>query len=295
MEHVPETLTVLPQDVWLPRAQAHRERAEHWTLPHLERRDRGEKHPVEDFLFDYYDLAPSKLARWHPGLDVVLEGPATAEYAALGAYVDLGDGRVTADPSRLAKRLRGLTWTRELLSRTSARPARFGCFGMHEWAMVYRTDSPRHPHPLRLGADGTADVVESHQLACTHTDAFRFFTSAATPRNPVQLTRENQLEHEQPGCLHANMDLYKVAHRLLPFVEATVVLDCFELAREIRTTDMEASPYDLTAFGYEPLPVETPEGKAEYVRRQRGFSERANVLRERLLADVDALLARNVA
>lgn len=29
--------------------------------------------------------------------------------------------------------------------------------------------------------------------------------------------------------------------------------------------------------------IETPEGKAEYVRRQRGFAERGNALRARIL------------
>ncbi|HEY9423927.1 MAG TPA: 3-methyladenine DNA glycosylase, partial [Microterricola sp.] len=34
------------------------------------------------------------------------------------------------------------------------------------------------------------------------------------------------------------------------------------------------------------VPIETPEGKAEYVRAQRGFTERGNELRARLLAAV---------
>jgi hypothetical protein len=37
--------------------------------------------------------------------------------------------------------------------------------------------------------------------------------------------------------------------------------------------------------------VETPEGRAEYVRRQRGFAESGAVLRERLIASLDGLLA----
>jgi hypothetical protein len=54
---------------------------------------------------------------------------------------------------------------------------------------------------------------------------------------------------------------------------------------------MQASPYDLSAYGHPPVAVETPDGKAEYVRRQRGFAERAADLRGRLLGVCGALLA----
>ncbi len=42
---------------------------------------------------------------------------------------------------------------------------------------------------------------------------------------------------------------------------------------------MRASPYDLRAHGYEPVAIETPAGKAAYAAAQRGFAERAAVLR----------------
>ena len=37
---------------------------------------------------------------------------------------------------------------------------------------------------------------------------------------------------------------------------------------------MRASPYDLRDHGYEPVAIETPEGKATYVAAQREFAER---------------------
>ncbi len=279
---------VLSRAEWEPRAAAHRERARAHTGPHLARRAEGAKHPVHDFLFEYYNLSPGALERWHPGVGVGLAD--ADEYAALGAYTEV-DGVVTVDVSRLARRESGLTWTRDLLTLTSSRPARTGCFGLHEWAMVYRdADDRRHPAPLRLGARGTDEVVESHQLACTHVDAFRFFTEPARPLNREVLGREHQLSREQPGCLHATMDLYRIAFRLLPFVESTIVLDAFELALAVREVDMMASPYDLADLGYAPIGIETVEGKAEYVRRQRDFTERAAPLRARLLSLVHDLL-----
>lgn len=285
-------MQVLSRTDWLPLAEAHRERARRYTGPHLARRANSEKHPVADFLFEYYNLSPGALERWHPGLGVGLAD--APEYAALGAYVE-DDGVASVDTSRLAKRLPGLRWTRDLLTRTASRPARTGCFGLHEWAMVYRdADDRRHPAPLRLGGAGTDEVVESHRLTCTHVDAFRFFTDEARPLNIEELGREHQLEWEQPGCLHATMDLYRIAFRLLPFVESTIVLDTFELALAVREVDMMASPYDLSDLGYEPIRIETPEGKAEYVRRQRDFTDAAAPLRARLLASVEDLLSTPV-
>ena len=73
-----------------------------------------------------------------------------------------------------------------------------------------------------------------------------------------------------------------------------MTLDAFVLAREIRELDMAASPYDLGDFGLEPVAIETAEGKAEYVARQREFTVRSNALRRRLIAVVDDLGARVV-
>ncbi|MEV9100416.1 3-methyladenine DNA glycosylase, partial [Klebsiella pneumoniae] len=82
------------------------------------------------------------------------------------------------------------------------------------------------------------------------------------------------------------MDVYKWAVKLGPLVPGEILLDAFELARDIRTLDMEASPYDLTDWGYSPFRIETPEGKARYVARQRALSERSQALRAALVAAV---------
>ncbi len=100
----------------------------------------------------------------------------------------------------------------------------------------------------------------------------------------VPLSRASQPDLEQPGCLHATMDLYKWAAKLGPLVPGELLLDCFELARDVRAMDMRASPYDLSDLGYPPVRIETPEGKAEYVAAQRRFAERALPLRAGLIA-----------
>ena len=136
---------------------------------------------------------------------------------------------------------------------------------------------------------GTDEVVERHGIRCSHFDAFRFFTEDAAPRNALQPTRDGQVALEQPGCLHAGMDVYKWAFKLTPLVPSDLVADAFDLAREIRVLDMQASPYDLRELGYDPVPIETAEGKAAYLERQRDFAERSNALRRRLLDVLDVL------
>ena len=288
------TAALLSTDEWLPRALDHEQRVDVWVRPHLDRRRSGQRHPGEDFLFDYYHLSPAKLRRWHPGAGVVLAGPEAEAYLELASYRRVADG-VEADPHRLARHAGRLRGVRRLLAATGSRPPSYGCFGLHEWAMVYRLDPDEVRHrglPLRLGSADTDAVVEQGPLRCTHIDAYRFFTPAATPRNAFRPTRASQPELEQPGCLHAGMDLYKWAAAFDPFLPAELVADCFAHAREIRALDMRASPYDLAALGYPPVPVETAEGRAEYVRRQRGFAESGAVLRTRLVQALDALTSR---
>ncbi|MBM9466307.1 hypothetical protein JL106_03310 [Nakamurella sp. YIM 132084] len=96
---------------------------------------------------------------------------------------------------------------------------------------------------------------------------------------------------EQPGCLHVSMDLYRWAYQLGPLVPGSLLLDCFELARDVRVLDMRASPYDLTELGLEPVAVETAAGRAEYVAAQRAFAHRAAPLRTALLDLVRVTLA----
>jgi hypothetical protein len=85
------------------------------------------------------------------------------------------------------------------------------------------------------------------------------------------------------------MDVYRWAYKLSPLVPGELVVDCFALAKEIRLLDMQASPYDLTGIGVEPVRVETPEGRTEYIARQKDFADRASVLRGRMIDVLDAL------
>jgi hypothetical protein len=281
---------VVDERVWTARAAAHHARVDDFTAGHRARAARGESHPVWDFLFTYYSLRPRQLRIWHPGYGTVLAGPAARAYRQRSGYRSTGDG-VTVSDEYLASRIPTVRFVADLLRATAARAPRLGCFGLHEWAMVYRAGSTRHSAvPLRLGAAGTDAVVESMPLRCSHFDAYRFFTAPAMRRNEQRLTRERQPDTEQPGCLHANMDLYKWSYKLGPLVDSDLVMDCLELAAAARLLDMQASPYDLAQYGFEPVAVEEPAGRADYVRRQGLLAERAAPLRAALLARCEQLL-----
>jgi hypothetical protein len=233
---------------------------------HRARQARHEKHPVIDFLFDYYTHRPAQLLRYSPGL---------------------GHAGVPPFP---AERRAAAEWVITLLDATLNRPPQFGCHGLHEWAMVFAGEARRHDLPLRLPQAEIDAVVSSLPVTCTHFDAFRFFTPSARPLNRVPVTRLRQAEFDQPGCLHANMDLYKWAYKFQPWIPSELMADAFDLAMEIRAVDMRASPYDLKEYGCEPICIETPAGRLEYQRYQQDLSEKAQLLRARLLAEFRRLI-----
>lgn len=273
---------IYTEQEWTERSQAHLQRAEQ----RLERyRNPGTKHPIYDFLFEYYPVRPTHLKSWHPGFGTALAGdPPHAQWrdyhrTARGVELDLA--------AFWQRRGSAIDYIGNLLSRTAARPARFDCFGLHEWAMVYRTDNPRHDLPLRLGQARTNEVVEKHNLRCSHYDAYRFFTPPARPLNLTVLRREDQPECDQGGCVHVTMDLYKWAWKLGPLVPGELLHECFDLAIAARELDMEASPYDCRDWGLGVVAIETTAGKNDYVRRQRALAERAEPIRHRLVNIVD--------
>lgn len=282
----PSAPSVLAENDWLERRRAHEIRVQAWTAPHQERRARGEKHPIYDFLFEYYRFRPSWLQRWHPGPDVILKGAAAREFLRWPEYGEVEMGVMLHPATLEPHRRESLLWMTSLLRLTAERAPQFACFGMHEWAMVYQQTPEQVRHnswPLRFAPDALARIVEAQPIRCSHFDAFRFFTEPARPLNKLQPTRTAVPQLEQRGCLHANMDLYKWAFKFAPFTPGELIADCFALARDIREIDMRASPYDFRKIGYEPIRVETPEGRVEYEMHQRDFAQRSQPLRARLV------------
>ncbi len=114
---------------------------------------------------------------------MVLEGDAADTYLASDAYVRCDEG-ATVDVGWLTGNESRLDLVIRILAGTQSRPAVGGCFGMHEWAMVYGLDQHQVRHRellLRVSTDVVAATVGSVGLRCTYIDAYRFFTPDATP------------------------------------------------------------------------------------------------------------------
>lgn len=296
MESTINSSTVFPPEVWRATAQRQYERASEWTVPYRERRASGTLHPVYDFLFVYYRVRPTQLEAWHPQFGITLIG-ASEEAIYQHRYYRHDSGGTTLDPSRLEPSAHHrLEMALRLCETVYDRPPKFGCFGMHEWAMVYRGDFEgeiRHAEqlPLRLSQEETDAFVRSQPITCSHSDAFRFFSEAAKPLNRIQPTKETRIENEQCGCLHTNMDIYKICGQCMPWMGSDLLWRCFEFAIEARILDMRASPYDCRSLGFDPIPIEIPAGRAEYERLQRKLHGQAQPLRKEIIDCLKSVLA----
>ena len=279
----------------MSRADHYAARVDAFITPHVERARAGASHPVWDFLFSYYSLRPRQLRCWHPGYGVRLAGAeAFRRYRDRRGYGGDADG-VTVSKDHLRSRLDTIAFVADLLARHRAaaapaellRVARVGD-GLPQRrpsaTTVFRCDWAR-PAPTRWSRPSSRAP-----LRCSHFDAYRFFTADAAPRNTGSPSRATQQDWEQPGCLHANMDLYKWSYKLSPLIDSELLLDCLELAAAAREIDMRASPYDLSDYGYTPIAVEDAAGRAEYVRCQKAIAARAAPLRAALLDRCDLLL-----
>lgn len=283
----------LTRPVHTGRRAAHRERLAPFVEPAIARRSRSRKHPVEDFLWEYYGLRPGRLLHWSPGAGVILEEASPNEFPDSAGYTHAPGGGRWIDPATIPdKRKASFQWIARLLEQTRDRPPFYGCLGLHEWAMVYDENDIRHPQlPLRLSHAETRRVVETLPMRCSHYDAFRFFSAGARPFNPVPLDPAKRPEQEQPACLHANMDLLKWSLKLQPFIPSEQIADTFELALAARRIDMRASPYDVRPLGETPIPIETPEGRKTYVQAQQDIARRAAPLRNKLIQTLHHLLS----
>lgn len=280
---------LLPAELWHSLREDHQAIVLPWITPRLERRSLHKSHPVDDFLFEYYPISTNKLFNWHPGFGFLLEATeAEFEEFPSGTY-DFDGKIIQIRRDWLTKNQEALTALIMFLKATQARPVRSGCFGLHEWAMVLGAEDVRHETwPLRLSQEQIRATIDDVGLRCTHFDAFRFFTPMAAPLNPLQLTPVDRNVVEQPGCLHANMDLYKHAQRFAPIVGSKIIRAAFALAKDIRTVDMQTAPYDLSDLGVIPIPVESESGRSEFARLQIGFAERAQKLRSELIEALES-------
>lgn len=283
--------TILPIEIWTAREKRHKALVAPIADAFVTRRGLQLKHPVHDFLFTYYDLSPSKLKHWVPSFEEhlmvtpeVLEGHPWLNDFWFKVERDI----LIPKTERIKENTRGLArFVAELCQSILERPYRLTCFGLHEWAMVYKLSPEAIRHQgcrLRLAPDELSSFVESQTICCSHYDAYRFFTPEALPLNRLNPILETRLQMEQGGCIHVNMDLYKWASKLWPWIGSDFITKTFLIALEARELDMRASPYDLIHEGYAPIRIETEEGRRQYQQEQQHLAERARPIREELLA-----------
>jgi hypothetical protein len=186
-------------------------------------------------------------------------------------------------------------WYESILDSTLQNEPILHCHGLHEWAMQYYPDGAApppsakyqsHSMPLRASREVINKTVERRGISCTHVDALRFFAPAAGPLNHhgSSLLRQDQLKLEQPGCVHAHMDLLKIALKLSPFCDPRLLVETLDVALQARKLDVAASPYDASEYGLEAIPVETKAGRAAYRAQQTYLmTDVANPVRRKLL------------
>lgn len=296
MDLTEKAKTTLQWEEWQAICDSHLTEARVFTDGPRFRRDRGEEHPVEDFLFRYYPYPITLLELWQPGLGISLRFHDIEALPTrfLGKRYRTDGGVCELDVESISEKERQrLSWIHSLLTATQSHAPNFACHGLHEWAMVYRAEEIRHSSlaPLRIPQGEIDALVESRPIACTHHDAFRFFSKQALPLNRIQPTLDTRHENEQPGCVHANMDLYKWAAKSMPWIGSDLLLETFRLAVRLRDLDMRASPYDLSAWGVIPVKIETHEGRREYETEQRKLAEEARDLRDKLITSLGCVLA----
>jgi hypothetical protein len=345
----------IPEHQWRAQAQSHRERIRDILQPgltdpddvinsgrHRRRRhnnndnqtntQKGDgwtaldpKHPIFNFLIEYYGLrgskGPRRLARWFPdpALMLLSDANSAATPVADGILLegatedDWGSGHLHLRGAQLHPRGIGIVyspslyfgesssmdtvtpylWYQSILQQTLRADPVLHCYGLHEWAMQYYPEGAAPPPsakyqshlPLRVSQPVINETVERKGIRCTHVDALRYFAPAAGPFNShgAQLERLDQLRLEQPACVHAHMDLIKLALRLQPFCNPTLVQDALEIAIRGRRLDVAGSPYDATSYGILAIPIETSAGRTEFQRQQVDLMEAAEPVRRRLL------------
>jgi hypothetical protein len=289
----------LTSDMWTTRAANPTALVNPITDAFLQRRAVGKSHAVHDFLFTYYSFSPQKLKQWVPSLEegLILSPDYEEKYPWFNDYWFLvNDNVLSLNRERIHDQTRHLAqFISTLCNNILQRPPRFGCFGLHEWAMVYKLtpEKLRHKHRLRLSAAELATFIETQNICCSHYDAYRFFTPEARPLNVLNPIIETRLEMEQGGCVHANMDLYKWSSKLWPWIGSDFIAKTFLLALECRELDMRASPYDLSEEGYVPICIETEEGRKQYQKEQLLLTERSTPLRQELRAFCERFISLN--
>lgn len=170
-------------------------------------------HPIYNFILKYYfSMSPKCLTHYSPGANVLLKQVSPdvmiktlAHKESFGDPLSHVDGGYVLDLAKLkftASKRRAMEHVVRLLRAIDRKPPLLHCFGLHEWAMVYRNDTTKTDDqisslskfqslPLRVSPEEIKRVLvpvegSASVLRCTHYDAIRFFTSDSVGINAIK-------------------------------------------------------------------------------------------------------------
>ena len=124
----------LSRDRWEAARLRHDERVGPIARDRLART--GRKHPVYDFLFEYYSYRAGHLLRWSPGIDVRLDGASPADMAWPQLFAFDERGAILPAHTFPRHRLEQLDWAIRYQTAIRDREPQFACFGLHECGEV---------------------------------------------------------------------------------------------------------------------------------------------------------------
>lgn len=165
---------------WITERDWHKQRAEYagsivpFTSNYRQRKGKGLSHPIYDSDLPITLFLQPSLKR-HPGYGAVLEVKDESQAKELlenPLYKKKQSGasllNIFLSIEKIREReLKQLTWISTLSRNINQRAPRFSCLGLHEWAMVYKSQE-HHPYPLRLSNSEIESFLDSSTIACSH-------------------------------------------------------------------------------------------------------------------------------
>jgi hypothetical protein len=218
--------TIVPLSEWFLKAEQHAMKIDSLlyppgvTLKH--RMHSAKSHPIFNFLWRYYRFTASSLTRYSRGMGVILQDADESAHGSIilsnsmtsfdniGCSYDVNQIEGLPPFAQFGKKR--LTRNRDILLE---RKPFFGCFGLHEWAMLFSGNKNTAKSPvndalisdsitqnkselqsdtkqqeeealsLRLPQSTIDSVVNATPLRCTHYDAWRFFRPEAKDMNVI--------------------------------------------------------------------------------------------------------------
>ena len=144
----------------------------------------------------------------------------------------------------------------------------------------------------RVGILQRRDQLRDGAVAASALDADGALGGCRQPRRRFQRIRDAAVHAQalqagagqDDGIVLAFLQLAHAGVHVTPQVgELEIGAKCFQLALKARELDMRASPYDLSSYGYDPVKIETREGRVEYEVAQREINLQSYPLRQSII------------